>query len=120
LILNKFIKNNLKNFILATKEEIKNEGWHVKGILHKYSNKELKFNVRAMFKMDHHQLGKNVEIKNKSDKVVFETVKEWVIIDTEELQKYLINQKEKIIKFETLLERLEWTIFIPKNNELID
>lgn len=120
MFLNKFIKNNLKEFTLATNKEIKEEGWHVKGILHKYSNRELKFNVKSMFRMEENQLGKNVEIKDKSDKIVFETTEEWIIVDTEELHKYLINQKEKIIKFDDLLTKLEWTIFISKNDVVIN
>lgn len=120
MILNKFIKDNLKNYTLATEEEIKKEGWHVRGVLHKYSNRELKFNVKSMFKMKEEQLGKNIEIKDKSDKVVFETTEEWVVIDTEELYKYLTNQKEKVVQFDDLLKKLEWNIFIPKNKAVFN
>lgn len=114
MILNKFIKHNLKNYTLATEEEIKKEAWHVRGILHGYSNKELKFNIKSMFKIKEEQLGKNIEIKDKSDKIVFETTKEWVILDNEELHKYLVNQKEKVVQFNDLIKKLEWNIFIPK------
>ena len=44
----------------------------------------------------------------KADKMVFELKSKWIIIDIEELHKYIKEQKEKEVNLDDLLEKLEW------------
>jgi hypothetical protein len=67
-----------------------------------------------MFQMPNNQLGKKGTTSSKADKIVFETDKEWVIIDVPELHEYIRKQFVKIVQFEDLLNKLEWNIHISK------
>ena len=44
--------------------------------------------------------------------MVFELKSKWIIIDIEELHKYIKEQKEKEINLDDLLRKLEWNIII--------
>jgi hypothetical protein len=57
---------------------------------------------------------KKVTTVSKADKIVFETDKEWVIIDVQELHEYIKKQSLKVVQFEDLLNKLEWNIHISK------
>ena len=67
-----------------------------------------------MFQMPNNQVGKHGTTASKADKIVFETDKEWVIIDVFEFHEYVKKQLSKIIQFEDLLKKLEWNIVLPK------
>ena len=67
-----------------------------------------------MFQMPNNQLGKKGTTASKADKIVFETDKDWVIIDVPELHEYVKKQSLKVVQFEDLLNRLEWNIHISK------
>jgi hypothetical protein len=67
-----------------------------------------------MFQMPNNQLGKKGTTSSKADKIVFETDKEWVIIDVPELHEYVKKQSLKVVQFEDLLVKLEWNIRISK------
>lgn len=110
----KRFSENLLQIIYPAKEQKKQECWNISGILNKNSNQHLKFDVRPMFQMPSNQLGKKVTTASKADKIVFETCKEWVIIDVLELHDYVKKQSSKIIQFEDLLNKLEWNIYISK------
>jgi hypothetical protein len=97
-----------------TKEQQEKEHWNVSGILKKNSNQKFKFDVRPMFNMPNNQLGKKGTTSSKADKIVFETDKEWVIIDVLELNEYIKKQTSRIIQFEDLLNKLDWNIILPK------
>ena len=105
---------HLNNIIWPTEEQKSTENWNVSGVLKKNSNQEFKFDVRPMFQMPNNQLGKKVTTASKADKIVFETDKDWVIIDVPELHDYVKKQSLKVVQFEDLLNRLEWNIHISK------
>jgi hypothetical protein len=105
---------HLNNIIWPTETQKNNEHWNVSGVLKKNSNQEFKFDVRPMFNMPNNQLGKKVKTVSKADKIVFETDKEWVIIDVQELHEYIKKQSLKVVQFEDLLNKLEWNIHISK------
>jgi hypothetical protein len=113
-IFKKFAETNLFNIKFATEKEKTEEHWNVSGILKKNSNQEFKFDVRPMFNMPNNQLGKKGTTASKADKIVFETDKEWVIIDVLEFHEYVKKQVSNIIQFEDLLNKLEWNIYISK------
>ena len=41
--------------------------------------------------------------------------KEWLILDLEELHKYIRKEKRTKVYTNDLISELEWTIFLPKN-----
>jgi hypothetical protein len=105
---------HLNNIIWPTETQKNNEHWNVSGVLKKNSNQEFKFDVRPMFQMPNNQLGKKASTASKADKIVFETDKEWVIIDVIELNTYIKKHKLKIVQLEDLISKLEWNIILPK------
>jgi hypothetical protein len=105
---------HLNNIIWPTEEQKNTEHWNISGVLKKNSNQEFKFDVRSMFQMPNNQLGKRITTLSKADKIVFETDKEWVIIDVTELHEYVKKQSLKVVQFEDLLNKLEWNIYIAK------
>ena len=105
---------HLNNILWPTEEQKNNEHWNISGVLKKNSNQEFKFDVRPGFEMPDGQIGKKATTLSKADKIVFETNKEWVIIDIPELHDYVNKQSSKIIQFEDLLKKLEWNIFVLK------
>ena len=105
---------HLDNILWPTEEQENNEQWNISGRLKKNSNQEFKFDVRPMFQMPNNQLGKKGTTSSKADKIVFETNKDWVIIDVPELHEYVRKQSVKIVQFEDLLVKLEWNIVLPK------
>jgi hypothetical protein len=107
---------HLNNIIWPTEEQKNNEHWNVSGVLKKNSNQEFKFDVRPMFQMPNNQLGKKATTASKADKIVFETDKDWVIIDVLELHEYIKKQSLTVIQFEDLLSKLEWNIYISKSS----
>ena len=104
----------LNNIIWPTQDQKNNEHWNISGVLKKNSNQEFKFDVRPMFQMPNNQLGKKASTASKADKIVFETDKEWVIIDVIELNTYIKKHKLKIVQLEDLISKLEWNIILPK------
>jgi hypothetical protein len=107
---------HLNNIIWPTEEQKNTEHWNVSGVLKKNSNQEFKFDVRPMFQMPNNQLGKKATTASKADKIVFETDKDWVIIDVLELHEYIKKQSLTVIQFEDLLSKLEWNIYISKSS----
>ena len=107
---------HLNNILWPTEEQKNNEHWNVSGVLKKNSNQEFKFDVRPMFQMPNNQLGKKATTASKADKIVFETDKDWVIIDVSELNDYVRKQSLKVIQLDNLLNKLEWNIYISKDS----
>jgi hypothetical protein len=87
--------------------------WNISGNL-KQSNSFYKFDVRDMFKMTDGQFGKKGDINSKADKMVFELKDKWIILDIEELHKYIKQSNLKILQLEDLINRLDWNIIVPK------
>ena len=114
----KKFSNYLDNVIWPTTQQKINENWNISGILKKHSNQYLKFDVRSMFSMLDNLFGKKMTTSNKSDKVVFETDKNWIILDTSELNTYILNlnlyENNRVIKLENLISDLNWNIYVNK------
>ena len=104
----------LDNITWPTDTQKNKEHWNISGILKKNSNQEFKFDVRPMFQMSNNQLGKKASTASRANKIVFETDKEWVIIDVIELNTYIKKHKLKIVQLEDLISKLEWNIILPK------
>jgi hypothetical protein len=89
------------------------EDWQVEGIIKKLSNQYLKFNIQFL-KDYSDKKGKLINSKSQSDKVLFENDKEWILIDTQELIKYMKTTSLKEITLEELLFNIDWNILLPK------
>ena len=112
------MKNNFALYLTdikyPTKTQKKKELWNISGILKKNSNQHLKFDVRPGFQMSDGKIGKELMTLSKADKIVFETDKDWVIVDFLELNTYIKKHKLKIVQLEDLISKLEWNIILPK------
>jgi DNA topoisomerase IA len=105
----KFI-DQLINPIESTTKQKKEELWDVSGILKDRSNQEFKFDLRQLNK----DLSKKGSFKTRADKMVFETVSEWILVDIEELHNYIKQHELKVVKLEDLISKLDWNIILPK------
>ena len=104
----KFV-DNLISIKYPTETE-KKELWNVSGILKNRSNQEFKFDLRPLNK----DLSKKGSFKTKADKMVFETISEWILVDIEELHNYIKQHKLKVVELEQLISKLDWNIILPK------
>lgn len=89
------------------------EDWQVEGIINKLSNQYFKFNIQFL-KNFTDKKGKLINSKSRSDKVLFENDKEWILIDTQELIKHMKQHNLKEINLEQLLSNIDWNILLPK------
>jgi hypothetical protein len=115
-MIKKFAEKNLikKSIKYATRSQIKNECWHVEGIIKNRSNETLKFDIRKMDTTYKKKPAKRGFTFSKADKMVFETKKEWVLLDMQEIQDLLESGKMKIFYLDNLIRDLEWNIILPK------
>lgn len=88
------------------------EAWDIEGRL-KNSNQIFKFDVRPM-KASNNRLEKQGYFKTKADKMVFETIDNWIIFDIEELHNYIKTKNIKDFNLEVLMKDLDWNIILPK------
>lgn len=107
----KFIQN-LTDINYPTTAQRKKEIWDVEGRL-PGSNQIFKFDIRPVNVVDN-RLEKTGFLKTKADKIVFETERQWVIFDAEEINKYIQKHKLKDILLETLLKNTDWNIVLNK------
>jgi len=87
--------------------------WNIAGII-KGQNAFYKFDVRNMFKLPNNTFAQKNNINTKADKMVLEMKDQWIILDLEELNKYIITNKKKIVHLEELLSNLQWNIILLK------
>ena len=81
----------------ATDVQKKKELWDVQGILKDRLNQKLKFDLRPL--KDNSKLG---SLKTKADKMVFDMIKEYVIVDIEELHKHLKQKNTRKVYLDNL------------------
>ena len=98
----------------ATKKQIKEEHWHVKGIIKSKSNQEFKFDLSPIIKFKKDDYGKIGYFSSKSDKIVFDFLDKWILIDTEELTNYIKKTNIKELNLNDLLDKLEWNTILNK------
>lgn len=114
-----FIKKHLTSVKTATKKQSQKELWDVQGILKNRLNQKLKYDLRP--NIQHSQgehgfikTGKNLTSKSKADKIVFEEIDHWVIVEALELHNFVRMHKLKEINLEEIIKVLEWNIKILK------
>tara|TARA_R100000306_G_C4354455_1_gene131908 strand:- start:376 stop:708 length:333 start_codon:yes stop_codon:yes gene_type:complete len=88
--------------------------WNIGGIL-KDRNAFYRFDVRDMFTLGDGALAQTGRIDTKADKMVLEFDDKWVILDVEELNKYVIRNKLKKVYVDKVITKLEWNIILSKD-----
>lgn len=109
-----FAKNHLSNVKWPSKDVSKNELWDVSGILKDRLNEVLRFDVRPLRKQPDGRTAKKGRTTTAANKIVVETLSQWIILDTEELHTYIIANKLREVHLEDIIEKLEWNIILEK------
>ena len=104
--------NYLSDSVLATPEQQEKEIWDVEGRL-KNGNQTFKFDIRPLKEVNN-RAEKTGYFKSKSDKMVFETINQWIIFDTEELNEYVKSMVKRDFNLDELLDNLSWNLIIHK------
>lgn len=108
------ILDRFKEYLEDITYPIKPESWHIQGRIKNKSNQIFKFDVRGMEIAQDGGVQKKGTTASKAEKMVFETEKEWIIIDILELHEYLKNNKITIVRLEDLVSKLTWNIILKK------
>jgi hypothetical protein len=108
------MRSKFVNDCLTNVEWDKEIEWLVSGIIKKRSNETLKFDIRNLKEFKENIIGKLINSKNPSDKILFEDNKKWILIDTKEFIEYMEKNKIKKINLKDLVLNLEWNIIINK------
>ena len=82
--------NKYLSFIRWANEKEQENLWQVEGIITKHSNQFLKFDI-SFLKSYNSKIGKRITGHNKSDKILMEKDRNWILLDTEELIQYAIK-----------------------------
>lgn len=90
-----------------------NSSYQVKGLL-KQSNQYYKFDIRFLNDFPEDKKGKLINSKSQADKVLFEDNQNWILVDTQELIKYMKEHSLKEVKLEELIKNIDWNIILPK------
>ena len=104
-----FVNQYLSNI----KWNLDNSQWQVSGIIDRISNEYLKFDIRFLNDFNDKK-GKLINSKSQADKVLFEDDQNWILVDTQELIKYMKISDLKQINLEQLLSNIDWNIILPK------
>ena len=109
-----FAKKNLTNVTWPSKDVSKKELWDVSGILKGRSNEVLRFDVGPITKQKDGRTGKRGRTTTTANKMVVETASQWIIVDIEELHRYIIINRVKEVHIADLIEKLETNIILEK------
>ena len=107
------IVNRFAKHLTAIEYPKEKTSWNIAGIL-KDKNAFYKFDVRDMFKLPDGTPAQKGRTDTKADKMVLEMEDKWVILDLEELHKYINKNKLNKVYFNDLMSKLEWTILLNK------
>ena len=87
--------------------------WNIAGII-KGQNAFYKIDVGNMIKESENKYGKKGSFNTEADKMVFEFKDRWVILDIEELNKYVKKNNLKDLELNNVMSKLEWTLIVLK------
>ncbi len=104
----KFVKEYLTNVKWND-----NNQWQVEGNIERLSNQYLKFDIRFL-KDFNDKKGKIINSKSQADKILFEDDQNWILVDTQELIKYMKDHSLREIKLEELVKNIDWNIILLK------
>ena len=104
---------NFVNQCLSNTTWSNEDAYQVEGLL-KGSNQYYKFDIRHLSDFPQDKIGKLIDAKSNSDKILFEDDNNWILVDTQELIKYMKEHGLKEVKLEELLSKIEWNIILSK------
>jgi hypothetical protein len=105
------IIERFSKYLTAIEYPKEKTSWNIAGII-KSQNAFYKFDVRDMFKLPDGTPAQKGRLDSKADKMVLEIEDRWVILDLEELHKYIKKNKLTKVYVDDLISKLEWNIFI--------
>ena len=108
------IVDRFSKYLTAIEYPKEKTSWNIAGMI-KGSNAFYRFDVREMFKMSNGMPAQSGRLDTKAQKMVLEDEKQWLILDLEELHEYIRREKKTKVYINDLIDDLEWTIFLPKN-----
>ena len=88
--------------------------WNIAGII-KGTNAFYRFDVRDLLKLPNEELAQKGRLDSKAQKMVIEGEKDWLVLDLEELHKYIRREKKRKVYVKDLISDLDWTISLVKN-----
>ena len=88
--------------------------WNIAGII-KGTNAFYRFDVRDLLKLPNEEFAQKGRLDSKAQKMVIEGEKDWLVLDLEELHKYIRREKKRKVYVKDLISDLEWTISLVKN-----
>jgi hypothetical protein len=104
----KFVEQYLSDVLWNNEND-----WQVQGIVKNLSNQYLKFDIRFLKDFNNKQ-GKFISSKSKADKILFENDQNWILVDTQELIKYMEKNSLKEVTLEDLIKDINWNMILPK------
>jgi hypothetical protein len=107
-------EDQLTDINYATEKQIKEEHWHVEGIIKSRSNQKFKFDLSPIIKFKQNDYGKIGHFKSKSEKIVFDFKNTWILLDTNELHEYIKETNKRDLNIDELLQELSWNIVLDK------
>lgn len=95
-----------EKYLKNVKYANKNDSWNIEGTLqnghYKFDTRPIKNNVKIGF------------FNTKADKMVFDLKNQYVIVDINELHKYIKERNIKDVDLQSLISSLEWNIILEK------
>jgi hypothetical protein len=107
------IVERFSKYITSIEYPKEKSSWNIAGVI-KGQNGFYKFDVRRMKEESKNRFYKTGNLNTKADKMVFEFKDKWVILDIEELNKYVKKHNIKDLELNDLIPKLDWNIFVEK------
>ena|SRR5210317_1560191 len=105
--------SNLTDISYPTKKQKVEEIWDIEGRL-RNANQIFKFDIRPIQSVGDNRLEKTGYFNTKADKIVFETINNWIIFDIEELNEYVKSTDREDFNLDELINNLSWNIVLNK------
>lgn len=109
-----FAKKHLTQVHFPSDRTRKQQLWDVSGILKKRYNDRFKFDVRPLKILPDGREAKKGSFQTKADKMVIETLSQWLIVDIKELHEYIHKNEIREVHLESIIKDLEWNVVIEK------
>lgn len=107
------IVERFSKYITSIEYPKEKSSWNIAGVI-KGQNGFYRFDVREMKEESKNRFYKTGNLNTKADKMVFEFKDKWVILDIEELNKYVKKHNIKDLELNDLIFKLDWNIFVEK------
>jgi hypothetical protein len=107
------IVERFSKYITSIEYPKEKSSWNIAGVI-KGQNGFYRFDVRGMKEESKNRFYKTGNLNTKADKMVFEFKDKWVILDIEELNKYIKKHNIKDLELNNLISKLDWNIFVEK------